>query len=78
MPEDVALLLEHVEKLVASRAEARRPPGAETRSSGPVLPPDFDPEAYLFHNPDVAAAKMDPTYHYLAHGWQEGRRYRFF
>lgn len=43
----------------------------------PALPPDFDGEAYLFHNPDVAAANMDPVKHYLAAGHAEDRRYRF-
>lgn len=41
------------------------------------LPADFDVEAYLLHNPDVAAAKVDPTEHFLRHGLAEGRRYKF-
>ena len=35
--------------------------------------PDFDAAYYLAHNPDVAAAKVDPLLHYLAYGWKEGR-----
>lgn len=33
----------------------------------------FDATYYLAHNPDVAAAGIDPVVHYLAHGWREGR-----
>lgn len=78
VPEDVALLLELVGKLIAAKTEPQRWSGAKSPSTAPVLPPDFNPEAYLFHNPDVAAARMDAARHYLAHGWREGRRYRFF
>ena len=35
--------------------------------------PDFDAAYYLAHNPDVAAAGVDPLAHYLAYGWKEGR-----
>lgn len=28
---------------------------------------------YLAHNPDVAAARIDPLQHYEAYGWKEGR-----
>ena len=35
--------------------------------------PDFDATYYLAHNPDVAAAKVDPLLHYLTYGWKEGR-----
>lgn len=45
--------------------------------SGPVLVktrlPGFDPIYYLYWYPDVRAAGMDPLYHYLVCGWQEGR-----
>lgn len=34
----------------------------------------FDPEYYTDSNPDVTAAKMDPAYHFAAHGGLEGRR----
>ncbi|MGE3972634.1 MAG: hypothetical protein AB7E78_14910, partial [Porticoccaceae bacterium] len=77
-PEDVALLLELVQKRVAAHSAPQRSPAAESRFNAAVLPADFDPEAYLFHNPDVAAAGMDAAGHYLVHGWREGRRYRFF
>jgi ectoine hydroxylase-related dioxygenase (phytanoyl-CoA dioxygenase family) len=40
------------------------------------IPPDFDPQAYLQLNPDVAAAKIDPAAHYLRYGMREGRAYR--
>ena len=39
------------------------------------LNPDgwFNTGYYLSHNPDVAAAHVDPLLHYEAHGWKEGR-----
>jgi hypothetical protein len=40
------------------------------------LPKDFNPEVYLLQNPDVAAARMDPVYHYLHHGRFECRSYK--
>jgi len=40
------------------------------------LPPDFDPEAYLRVNPDVAAAGCDPREHYLSFGFRESRGWR--
>lgn len=33
----------------------------------------FDPVHYLATYPDVAAAGMDPFFHYRRHGWKEGR-----
>lgn len=33
----------------------------------------FDAEAYLERYPDVAAAGLDPLYHYMTHGFDEGR-----
>lgn len=36
----------------------------------------FDPQLYLLANPDVAAAGVDPTQHYLQHGIREKRRLR--
>jgi serralysin len=30
-------------------------------------------EYYVFHNPDVAAAGVDPLQHFLQNGWKEGR-----
>ncbi len=46
------------------------------RLSAPVLAGpgrDFDATWYLAHNPDVAAARLDPLRHYLDYGWKEGR-----
>ncbi len=39
------------------------------------LNPDawFDTAYYLNHNPDVAAAHIDPLLHYETNGWKEGR-----
>ncbi len=39
------------------------------------LNPDalFDTGYYLAHNPDVAAAHVNPLLHYEAYGWKEGR-----
>ena len=39
------------------------------------LNPDgfFDTSYYLAHNPDVAAAGVDPLLHYELYGWKEGR-----
>ncbi len=39
-------------------------------------PPDFDAEAYLKANPDVAAAKADPVRHWIEFGYREGRPLR--
>ena len=33
----------------------------------------FDTRYYLSHNPDVAAAHIDPLQHYEQYGWKEGR-----
>jgi hypothetical protein len=33
----------------------------------------FDAQYYLMHNPDVAAAGVDPLAHFNANGWHEGR-----
>ncbi|MGI4955417.1 MAG: carbohydrate-binding domain-containing protein [Janthinobacterium lividum] len=35
--------------------------------------PLFDAAFYLAHNPDVAAAGVDPAWHYAQFGWREGR-----
>lgn len=40
------------------------------------LPADFEPALYLDLNPDVAKANADPVKHYLAHGIEEGRKYK--
>lgn len=39
------------------------------------IPADFDPTIYLSLNPDIAAAGLDATTHYIEHGRQEGRPY---
>lgn len=36
--------------------------------------PLFDASWYLEKNPDVAESKCDPMWHYLHHGWKEGRQ----
>ncbi len=45
------------------------------RLAAPATGPgrDFDAIYYLVHNPDVAAAGVDPLQHYLTLGWREGR-----
>jgi len=40
------------------------------------LPADFNPDDYLFLNPDVRKAGADPAQHYLDHGRAEGRPYK--
>lgn len=42
----------------------------------PDLPDDFDPQAYLELNPDVANAGVDPIFHYLNFGVHEKRNYK--
>lgn len=56
----------------------RRPTSTESANTPahPLLPKDFNPEVYLLQNPDVAAARMDPVYHYLHHGRFECRSYK--
>ncbi len=44
-----------------------------TPNVGPVTDTGFDPQFYLLHNPDVAAAGVDPYQHYLIVGWKQGR-----
>ena len=43
------------------------------RPTGRGNEPLFDPGFYLRHNPDVAAAGIDPQQHYDSNGWHEGR-----
>ncbi|SOY65589.1 conserved exported hypothetical protein [Cupriavidus phytorum] len=38
---------------------------------------NFDPQAYLAANPDVAAAGVDPWVHYTTYGANEGRQYTY-
>jgi FkbM family methyltransferase len=45
-------------------------------SSQAPLPEDFDPDAYLDANPDVAIVGMAPDYHYRTFGRQENRPLR--
>lgn len=40
------------------------------------LPADFDPEAYLFLNPDLQQVNFDPGLHYARHGYLERRPYK--
>lgn len=42
------------------------------------LPLDFNVDAYLDLNPDVALAKVDPIEHYLNYGIKEQRRFNYF
>lgn len=52
---------------------AADPSGGTLLRTTHVLTPDFDAAYYLAHNPDVAAAGMDPLQHYLQYGWKEHR-----
>lgn len=56
-------------------AKSRRRWWRSSRVHG-ALPEEFDPQAYLFLNPDVEAAGIDPAEHYLKFGAREGRRFR--
>lgn len=78
LPEDAALLLDLVNKLITERPKTRGSPPVEPHAGVPSLPADFDREAYLLHNPDVAAAGMDPAHHWQLHGCRENRRYKLF
>lgn len=49
----------------------------DSGQSHPDLPVDFDALAYLLINPDVLYAGFDPVQHYLIHGKQEERVYRY-
>jgi hypothetical protein len=40
------------------------------------IPSDFNPSKYLELNPDVSQSGMDPTLHYLKHGYNERRQYK--
>jgi hypothetical protein len=40
---------------------------------GPTIVNGFDAAYYLAHNPDVAAAGVDPLFHFNVVGWTEGR-----
>lgn len=43
------------------------------RPTGSGNEPLFDPAFYLRHNPDIAAAGINPQLHYDTYGWREGR-----
>ena len=50
--------------------------GAQVQVSYTYVPTggaSFDSAYYLAHNPDVAAAGVDPFIHYITYGWKEGR-----
>jgi hypothetical protein len=80
---EIACLLKAVDTALRATAnrEARPSVYAWAKSlfsrKSAKLPADFSPEAYLFHNEDVAGAGVDPGLHYLSHGKLEQRRYRF-
>jgi len=47
------------------------------RSGRPeILAKRFDAAGYLIDYPDVAAAGVDPWWHYREYGWREGRKFR--
>jgi hypothetical protein len=57
-------------------AAAAAQPAAALRAPeiiGPSIVNGFDAAYYLAHNPDVAAAGMDPLFHFNVVGWKEGR-----
>ncbi len=62
----------------AFAVEAAAPPPSPPPSPPAPLPPSpeaqlFDAQYYLAHNPDVAAAGIDPFTHFVSNGWAEGR-----
>ena len=81
--EDVEVLLNAVRlasdlKDDSSPWRPRTPSKSVTNARGRYfVPPDFDPEAYLFLNPDVAKAGVDPRQHYVEHGRGELRQYSY-
>lgn len=48
-----------------------------SEKSHPDIPDDFDSVAYLLLNPDVRHAGFNPVQHFILHGKQEGRAYKF-
>ncbi len=52
---------------------ASAPAPAPAQTGEPATPAGFVAAYYLAHNPDVAAAQVDPLQHYLIRGWREGR-----
>ena len=62
----------------AFAVEAAAPPPSPPAPLPPSPPPSpeaqlFDAQYYLAHNPDVAAAGIDPFTHFVSSGWAEGR-----
>ena len=49
------------------------PISTPARPGEAATPAGFVAAYYLAHNPDVAAAHVDPLQHYLVRGWREGR-----
>lgn len=50
-------------------------PNGSSQASTTIIVDDplFNAAYYLSHNPDVAAAGVDPYQHFMAYGWKEGR-----
>lgn len=63
---------EAAKRLVARMIASKTDQASELHK---LLPPDFDPAAYLRKNPDLQAAGVDPVKHWLLHGRNEGRLY---
>jgi hypothetical protein len=55
----------------ATHVAAAPPPVLEEERA--VIEGEFDAPYYLAANPDVAAAGVDPLWHFLVAGWREGR-----
>jgi len=55
------------------KANARRRVAVDQHRQRGGREEDDDAEFYLFHNPDVAAANVNPLDHYNIFGWHEGR-----
>jgi len=80
--QDIAALIEALHVVVGQKS--RRVPLLQ-RLKHTVLvallkkvPGDFDPDAYLFMNKDVAVSGAHPYRHYAKHGCREGRPYRYY
>lgn len=80
--QDMVILIETLRRAIAR--QARRVPLLQKLKHAVMagllrtVPQDFDPEAYLFMNRDVAAAGLNPYVHYARHGCREGRPYRYY
>ncbi len=48
-------------------------PGPSLDEARAVIAPEFDPDHYLWANPDVAEQGLDPLEHFLGNGWRENR-----